>query len=180
MTRPQDTDSYLERHLHDGWADAQRNAEVLAAEIASLPWPERLQHIDWFFWKLGAHYLDEDQAEAVIERRLEAMLSEPATAAYVATAEHTLASVLMTLDHDPRHVEAAHQALLYAVSPLAVHRATAERWVELHGIEALRPILQDSPGTAFVLLARGHADTALTLTARDAFWRVMLGRDVGP
>jgi hypothetical protein len=178
-SRPQDTDSYLERHLQDGWADAQGNAEVLADEIVDLPWPERLQQLDWFFWKLGARFLDEAQAEAVIDRRMEAMLGEPATASFVATAEHTLAAVLMALEHDPRHVDGAHQALLYAVSPLAVHRGAAESWLARHGVDHLRAVLEDSPGTAFVLLARSFTDDALTFAARDSFWRTMLGRDVG-
>ena len=180
MARPQDTDGYLERNLQDGWTDAQGNAAALAADIAPLDWAERLQQLDWFFWKLGARRLEQATAEAVIDRRLAAMAADPATAAFVATAEHTLAAVLMALDHDPRLAETPHQVLLYAVSPLAVHRATADAWLVRHGVDALRPVLADSPGHGFLLLARSRADTALALAARDAFWTTMLGRDCGP
>ncbi|MFW5681084.1 MAG: hypothetical protein ACOCYE_06725 [Pseudomonadota bacterium] len=179
MTVPHDTSDYLARHLDDGWSDAQGNAEVLSAEIEPLGWPDRLQAIDWFFWKLGAKLLDEDQAEAVIDRRLEAMRSEPAITRFVETAEHTLAAVLMQIDTDPRHIENAHQALVYAVSPLAVHRNAFEDWLVLQGGDGVAEVLVTSPGHAFVLMARSLDDAALTLRARDAFWSTMLGRDVG-
>ncbi|TVQ37701.1 MAG: hypothetical protein EA356_03835 [Geminicoccaceae bacterium] len=179
MTAPHDTHAYLERHLHDGWSDAQGNAEVLVAELADLSWAERLQAIDWFFWKLGARLLDEDQAEAVIDRRLETMRAEPAVARYVEVAEHTLAAVLMQLDTDPRHVTSAHHAVIYAVSPLAVHRNAFEDWLVLNDADELGHVLLGAPGHAFVLMARSYDDTFLALRARDAFWTTMLGRDVG-
>lgn len=179
MAAPHDTGGYLERHLNDGWTDAKGNAEVLSAEIEPLCWSERLQAIDWFFWKLGAKLLEEDQAEAVIDRKLVAMRKEPAIAAYVETAEHTLAAVLMELDTGLRIVEGPHQAVVYAVSPLAAHRNAAEAWLAENGIDAIARVLALAPGHAFVLLARGYCDDALTLLARDAFWSTMLGRDVG-
>ncbi len=179
MAASHDTEGYLARHLHDGWTDAKGNAEVLAGEIQPLAWSERLQSIDWFFWKLGAKLLCERAAEAVIDRRLVDMKREPEIAHFVETAEHTLAAVLMELDADPSHVDGAHQALTYALSPLAAHRNAADRWIAEHGLDRVARVLDLAPGHAFVLLARGYDDTALTLRARDAFWSTMLGREVG-
>ncbi|MEO1092734.1 MAG: hypothetical protein AAFX81_19090 [Pseudomonadota bacterium] len=164
----------LQRHVDDGWTDAQGNAEVLADEIEQLCWDERATQVDWFLWQLGARLVDEDSAEAVIERRRATIVTERSILSYVETAEQTLAAILLRLDANAQRVESDHQCVVYALSPLAVHRAAAEAWIEEHGLDGVAEALHCLPGFAFLSMARSVDDTALTLLARDALWTAMV------
>lgn len=170
--------AYLQRHL-DGWTDAEANAEVLSAELAHQHWPARATSIDWFVWKLGTRMLAPAEAQAVIDRDLAAIRASAAVAAYVDTARHTLAAALMRLGDDPVQVTNAHQAVVYGLSPLAVHRMAFDTWMLDAPFEPLAAAWRELPGHAFLALAAHLDDSVIAMLARDAFWRMMLGRTVG-
>jgi hypothetical protein len=171
--------AYLQRHLDVGWTDAEANAEVLSDELADRDWPARATAIDWFLWKLGTRMLDEHQAEAVINRDLAAIRLCPTVAAYVETARHTLAAALMRLDDDPAQLDHPHQAVVFALSPLAVHRLAFDAWMVDAALEPFAESWRDLPGHSFLAMAAHGGDTAVAMLARDAFWRTMLGRATG-
>jgi len=171
--------AYLQRHLDDGWTDAEANAAVLSDEIAGLEWPARAAAIDWFLWKLGTRMLDEADAEAVIDRDRGAMHASEVIPLYVETARHTLAAVLLKLDDDPARVVDAAQAVVFAASPLAVHRMALNAWLTGATVEIFAGAWRELPGHAFLAMAGSDDDTAIAMLARDAFWRTMLGRPVG-
>jgi len=180
MSQAQDrVAAYLQRNLDDHWTDAEANAEVLAGEIAELDWAGRATAIDWFLWQLGTRMLSEDEAEAVIDRDRAGMRASAARARFVDVAQHTLAAVLMRLDDDPYHIADAHEAAIFAVSPLAVHRMALETWLAGTDPSKLAAALHGLPGTSLLAMAGCFDDTVTALCARDAFWRTMLGRDAG-
>jgi hypothetical protein len=171
--------AYLQRHLDGGWTDAEANAEVLSDELADRDWSARATAIDWFLWKLGTKMLDERETEAVIDRDLGAIRASATIADYVETARHTLAAALMRLDDDPAAVNDAYQAVVFALSPLAVHRMAFDRWMGEATIEGFAWAWRDLPGHSFLAMAAQDDDSAVAMLARDAFWRMMLGRATG-
>jgi len=171
--------AYLQRHLDDGWTDAEANAEVLSAELAPREWPARATAIDWFLWKLGTKMLDEHEAEAVIDRDFGAIRASANIAAFVETARHTLAAALLRLEDDSVQVTNHYQAVVFALSPLAVHRMGFDAWMVDAPLEAFAWAWRDLPGHAFLAMAGHDDDSAIAMLARDAFWRMMLGRTTG-
>jgi len=163
----------------DGWTDAQANAEVMAAELASLGWPARAAALDWFLWQLAGKLVDDDVAAAAIERRPRGRAASASLAAFVETAHRTIAATLLKLDDDPSVVTHPHQAVVFAVSPLAVHRMAFDRWAGRVATVDLAAAWRELPGHAFLALAVDDADGAVSMLARDAFWRTVLGRQVG-
>lgn len=170
---------YLKRNLDEHWTDADANAEVLSDEIGGLDWACRATTIDWFFWQLGTRMLDEAAAEAVIDRDLGAMRAAPQVGRYVEVAQHTLAAVLIRLDDNPLHIEDPYQAVLFALSPLAVHHAAYDDWMVTGDLHALAAAFRDLPGHAFLCMAKSFDDSAALMLARDGFWATMLGRATG-
>jgi hypothetical protein len=171
--------AYLRRHLDDGWTDAEANAEVLSDELADRDWPARATAIDWFLWKLGTRMLDERQAEAVIDRDHGTVRASAGIDAFVDTARHTLAAALMRLDDDPAQVTSPYQAVVFALSPLAVHRMAFDAWMVDASPDAFACAWRELPGHSFLAMAAHHEDSAIAMLARDAFWRMMLGRSTG-
>lgn len=170
--------AYLRRNLDEQWTDAEANATVLSAEIGRLDWIGRATALDWFLWQVGMRMLSESQTESVIDRDFATQRAAPEVAAFVDVAQHTLAAVLMQLD-DAGPVENSSQAAIYAVSPLAVHRAGFEAWVERGDLSALGEAFRNLPGHAFLAMAANPCDNLEAMLARDGFWRGMLGRDSG-
>lgn len=171
--------AYLRRHLDDGWTDAEANAEVLADELAERDWTARATAIDWFLWKLNTKMLAEHHTEAVINRELAVIRGAATIDAYVETARHTLAAALLQLDDDPARITGPHQAVVFALSPLAVHRMAFDAWMLDAPLDALAAAWRDLPGHAFLAMAAHADDSAIAMLARDAFWRMMLGRTTG-
>ena len=171
--------AYLQRHLDEGWTDAEANAEVLSDELADRDWPARATAIDWFLWKLGTKMLDEHQVEAVVDRDLGAIRACGGIDAFVQTARHTLAAALMRLDDDPAQVVDPYQAVVFALSPLAVHRVAFDSWMVQAPLEHFAASWRDLPGHSFLAMAAHGDDSAIAMIARDAFWRMMLGRATG-
>ena len=171
--------AYLQRHLDEGWTDAEANAEVLADELADRDWPARATAIDWFVWKLGTKMLDEHEAEAVMDRDFAKIRGSATIDAYVETARHTLAAALLRLDDDPAVAHGPYQAIVFALSPLAVHRMAFDAWMVTASIEAFAWAWRDLPGHSFLAMAAHGEDCAVAMLARDAFWRMMLGRTTG-
>ncbi|MFP4126658.1 MAG: hypothetical protein ACLFU0_08440 [Alphaproteobacteria bacterium] len=171
--------AYLQRNLDEGWTDAEANAEVLSDELADRDWSARATAIDWFLWKLGTRMLDEHEAEAVIDRDFGAIRRSGAVEAYVQTARHTLAAALMRLDDDPARVADPYQAVVFALSPLAVHRMAFDAWMVDAALERFAGAWCELPGHAFLAMAAYGDDCAIAMLARDAFWRMMLGRETG-
>lgn len=171
--------AYLQRHLDEGWTDAEANAEVLSDELAHRDWPARATAIDWFLWKLGTKMLDEHEAETVIDRDLAAIRASAGIDAYVQTARHTLAAALMRLDDNPAEVADPYQAVVFALSPLAVHRMAFDTWMVGAALERFAGTWRDLPGHSFLAMAAQGDDSAIAMLARDAFWRMMLGRATG-
>lgn len=180
MSRASDrATAYLKQHLDEHWTDAEANAEALSDEIVDLDWSARATAVDWFLWQLGTRMLSEDEAEAVIDRDRGAMRTTTGPQRYVEVAQHTLAAVLMRLDDDPCHVTDPYEAAMFAVSPLAVHRMAFDDWLVATDVAELAGALKDLPGSSFLAMAMSYDDSAIALVARDAFWRTMLGRNVG-
>ncbi len=170
---------YLRRNLDEHWTDADANASVLCDEIEPLDWGCRATAVDWFFWQLGTAMLAEETAEAVIDRNLAVLSDNAPLAAYVDVAQHTLAAVLMRLDETPIHVSDAYQAVMFALSPLAVHRMAFDDWMVTADLDELASAFRDLPGHCFLCMAATRDDTAPAMLARDGFWRTMLGRSTG-
>jgi len=171
--------AYLQRNLDGGWTDAEANAEVLSDELADRDWPARATAIDWFLWKLATRMLDARRTEAVVDRDLGFVRACPTIDAYVETARHTLAAALLRLDDHPAPLADPYHAVVFALSPLAVHRMVFDAWIADAALDRFAEAWRDLPGHSFLAMAAHPDDTLVAMLARDAFWRTMLGRATG-
>ena len=166
---------YLRQEVPEDWDRAADAAGLLAETGRYLPWSDRADAFDAFFWTEAKRRLASDDITAIVNRQA-ALLSEPVRIeAYATFCGAVTAAALMQLD-EPLRVEDEAAALIHFFARSEPHREAALAWIgDGHHLN-LASRLSAWPGCAFLLLILSPSDSAESFLARDAFWAAMLGR----
>ena len=166
---------YLRQEVPEDWDRAADAAGLLAETGRYLPWSDRADAFDAFFWTEAKRRLASDDITAIVNRQA-ALLSEPVRIeAYATFCGAVTAAALLQLD-EPLRVEDEAAALIHFFARSEPHREAALAWIgDGHHLN-LASRLPAWPGCAFLLLILSPSDSAESFLARDAFWAAMLGQ----
>ena len=166
---------YLRQEVPEDWDRAADAAGLLAETGRYLPWSDRADAFDAFYWSEAKRRLASDDITAIVNRQA-ALLSEPERIeAYATFCGAVTTAALMQLD-EPLRVEDEAAALIHFFARSEPHREAALAWIgDGHHLN-LASRLSAWPGCAFLLLILSPSDSAESFLARDAFWAAMLGR----
>jgi hypothetical protein len=166
---------FLMETLPSDSASAWQAATQLAETLAYLPWPDRANTLDRFSWDRARTQLGNDHVTAVINRQADQSAEGGPVADYARYCGAVVGATLIALQ-ERRPVEDVHHALVRMVSLRPEDRDLARDWLDGQPARVLDETLVGLPGLAFLLLTGSSADSALSFTARDAFWAAMLGQ----
>lgn len=165
---------FLMEALPSDGSSAWQATIQLAETLAYLPWTDRAHAIDRFSWERAKTQLGNDHVTAVINRQADQSVDGGPVADYARYCGAVVAATLIALQ-ERRPVEDIHHALVRLVSLRPEDQELGRDWLDAQRSRVLDDTLVGLPGLAFLLLTRASADSALSFTARDAFWAAMLG-----
>ena len=170
--------AFLRARMPGGWRPALDLVRAVAAGVGDRAPAGVARALDRLLWDKAQAMLTTAQVTAVVNRNARIVRRAPSIGAFVSAYGTLAAAVLLLLPHrlwadlaedDP------HAAWLMLLSEDGGRREAARDAIAAD-LERCADTLAALPGIAFFLLARETSDCQISLIARDAFWRAMMGR----